>query len=353
MRFELLHSADADWWKVARLDLGAVPHAILSEQRRRFAAVVSEFREHGPWVVKEPRLCLLLPLLRDYLDGAVCVHVFRNPLEVAHSLQRRNGFSIAAGIALWETYNRQALKASGTMPRVMVGYGALMRDPEEAIDRLVARLAEFGVMRLSVPDESTFRQFIQPTYHRHRATEKETKRYLTPDQRSLWKQIQSEDVLAKEPADTISAVTTQHLYDLESSQQLGSGHHEDRIKALNAKLVEYREDLTVREAELARRGKELAARDEALAARAKELDRRARTVAARDKRIRNLLDSTSWRMTAPLRALSIAAGKGPGAILRSLKRVRRSATRQPCVGEAIIEPHRNVAIRWKFVTRRG
>ena len=322
----LLHSAGADWWKVAGLNLEAIPHAILSEQRRRFAEVVSELREHDPWVVKEPRLCLLLPLLRDYLDGAVCVHVFRNPLEVARSLQRRNGFSIAAGMALWETYNRHALKASWPMPRVMVGYGALMRDPEEVVDRLVARLAEFGVMRLAVPDESTFRQFIQPVYHRHRVTVQETDRYLTPDQKSLWKQIRSEDVLAQEPADTISAVTTQHLYDLESSQQ-SVRHHEDRIRALNAKLVEYREQLTIRETELVSRGKELAARDEALAARDEALDRRAREVTAREERIRNLLDSTSWRITAPLRALSISARKGSGAILRSLKRVRRATTR--------------------------
>ena len=350
----LLHSADADWWKVAGLNLEAIPHAILSEQRRRFAAVVSELREHDPWVVKEPRLCLLLPLLRDYLDGAVCVHVFRNPLEVARSLQRRNGFSIAAGMALWETYNRHALKASWPMPRVMVGYGALMRDPEEAADRLVARLAEFGVMRLAVPDESTFRQFIQPAYHRHRVTVQETDRYLTPDQKSLWKQIRSEDVLAQEPADTISAAATQHLYDLESSQQ-SVRYHEDRTKALNAKLVEYREQLTIRETELTRRGKELAGRDEELAGRDEELaardeelagrdeelagrdeelagrdeelDRRAQEVAARDERIRNLLDSTSWRMTAPLRALSVACRKGPGAVLRSLRRVRRATTR--------------------------
>ena len=364
----LLHSAGADWWKVAGLNLEAIPHAILSEQRRRFAEVVSELREHDPWVVKEPRLCLLLPLLRDYLDGAVCVHVFRNPLEVARSLQRRNGFSIAAGMALWETYNRHALKASWPMPRVMVGYGALMRDPEEAIDRLVARLAELGVMRLAVPDESTFRQFIQPVYHRHRVTVQETDRYLTPDQKSLWKQIRSEDVLAQEPADTISAAATQHLYDLESSQQ-SVRHHEDRIKALNAKLVEYREQLTIRETELVSRGRELAARNEELAARNEELaardeelaardeelaarneelaardeelaarneelaardeelDRRAQEVAARDERIRDLLDSTSWRMTAPLRALSVACRKGPGAVLRSLRRVRRATTR--------------------------
>ena len=317
---ELLHSAGADWWKVASLNLEAIPHAILSEQRRCFEAVVSELREHGPWVVKEPRLCLLLPVLRDYLNDAVCVHVFRNPLEVARSLQRRNGFSIAAGMTLWETYNKHALKASSTMPRVMVAYGALMRDSADTVDRLVTRLRELGVMRLAVPNESEFRQFIQPTYHRHRVSEEETDQFLTPDQRELWQRIRNEDVLTQEPSETISAAATQHLHDLESSHR-SLGHHKDRISELNARLVKYREALTVREKELARRRKELAARDE-------ELGKRSREVAARDEKIRNLFESTSWRVTAPLRALSVTCRKGPGAILRSLKWCRRATTRR-------------------------
>ena len=317
---DLLHSAGADWWKVAGLNLGTIPHAILSEQRRCFEAVVSELREHDPWVVKEPRLCLLLPVLRDYLNDAVCVHVFRNPLEVARSLQRRNGFSIAAGMTLWERYNKYALKASSTMPRVMVAYGALMRDPADTVDRLVTRLRELGVMRLAVPNESEFRQFIQPTYHRHRVSEEETDQFLTPDQRELWQRIRNEDVLRQEPSETISAAATQHLHDLESSHR-SLGHHKDRISELNARLVKYREALTVREKELARRRKELAARDE-------ELGKRSREVAARDERIRNLFESTSWRVTAPLRALSVTCRKGPGAILRSLKWCRRATTRR-------------------------
>ena len=315
----LLHSAGADWWKVAGLNLEAIPHAILSEQRRLFAGVVSELREHGPWVVKEPRLCLLLPLLRDYLNDAVCVHVFRNPLEVARSLQRRNGFSIAAGMALWETYSRHALEASATMPRVMVAYAALMRDPEGTIDRLVTRLEALGVMRLAVPSESEFGEFIQPAYHRHRVTEEETDPLLTPGQRELWRWIRSEEVLAQEPDEAISAAAAQHLYDLESAQQ-SLGHLEDRIGELNARLVKYREKLAVRESELVSRQKEVAARD-------RELARRAREVAARDVRIRDLLGSTSWRVTAPLRALSVMPRKSWGAIPRSIRWIRRATKR--------------------------
>ena len=131
----LLHSAGADWWKVASFDSEAIPHAVLAEQREAFARVVSNLNRHGPWVIKEPRLCLLVSLLRDYIRNPVCVHIFRDPLEVARSLQRRNGFGIAGGIALWETYNRWALDGSLALPRVAVDHESLMTQPMETLVR--------------------------------------------------------------------------------------------------------------------------------------------------------------------------------------------------------------------------
>ena len=89
------------------------------------------------------------------LTDAVCVHVFRNPLEVARSVQRRNGFSIAAGVALWEKYNRQALKASGSHA---TRHGGVRRPDagsggRRSIDSWRG-CGELGVKRLEVPDES-------------------------------------------------------------------------------------------------------------------------------------------------------------------------------------------------------
>ena len=94
---QLLHTAGADWWKVANFNPDAIPHAILVEQRRKFEKIIAALDEHETWIVKEPRLCLLLPVLRDNITNPVCIHIFRNPLEVARSLKTRNGFSIAAG----------------------------------------------------------------------------------------------------------------------------------------------------------------------------------------------------------------------------------------------------------------
>ena len=91
---QMLHSAGADWWKVASFEPKAIPRTALAEQRRKFEKIVSELDKYQAWVIKEPRLCLLLPILRHYVKNLVCIHIHRNPLEVARSLQTRNGFSI-------------------------------------------------------------------------------------------------------------------------------------------------------------------------------------------------------------------------------------------------------------------
>ena len=143
----LLHSAGADWWRIADFDVRRIPHSTLSEERQCFADVIAHLSTRAQWVIKEPRLCLLLPVLRDHLSEAVCIYLFRNPLEVARSLQLRNGFGLAGSLALWETYNRHALAVTGNLPRVLISYEALMLDPCQVLEDMLGRLRRHGPHR--------------------------------------------------------------------------------------------------------------------------------------------------------------------------------------------------------------
>jgi len=59
------------------------------------------------WGWKDPRTTLTIKLWIPYLDNPHFVCCFRDPLEVAKSLQKRNGFSIAKGLGLAGEYNKR------------------------------------------------------------------------------------------------------------------------------------------------------------------------------------------------------------------------------------------------------
>jgi len=99
-----------------------------------------------PVVMKDPRLCLTLPLWRAVMTSEpVAVLVFRDPLEVAHSLQKRDGFPLTLGLALWHRYVRQSLVSLEGLPVLVVEYARALDDPRRWVNDLVAFLADNGI----------------------------------------------------------------------------------------------------------------------------------------------------------------------------------------------------------------
>src|SRR5215218_8280824 len=88
----LLLGGGFDWWRVADFTPDGIPDDVRDEQLDAFRRIILQLDAHRPWVVKEPRLCLLLPVLRPSLEAPVLIHVTREPLEVAGSLEARNQF---------------------------------------------------------------------------------------------------------------------------------------------------------------------------------------------------------------------------------------------------------------------
>ena len=164
----LLHGGGFDWWQVADLDLERIDADVREQQLAAFRRIVLEMDAHRPWVMKEPRLSLLLPILRPELEAPVFVHVVREPLEIAESLHSRNGFPVPVGLALWELYTRHGLAATADEPRVHVTYGDLMADPVGTTSALVEALTTLGVPALRMPSEREITGFITPSLHRQR-----------------------------------------------------------------------------------------------------------------------------------------------------------------------------------------
>ena len=319
----LLHAAGADWWKIANLHLDAIPHAVLHEQRRKFQTIVAELSQFPVWILKEPRLCLLLPLLVDYIRRPTCIHVVRNPLEVAKSLHARNGFSIASGLALWEAYNIHALYASTGLPRTFVSYNSLISDPANTLSQLVRDLHDLSVASMIQPTSLEVGDFLDPTLYRQKVTLKETEVHLSPSQKRLWQVLLSGDVSSTSISKRLSPVALRHLLDLESTE-LSLQHYKSKLEEYRKTLAKRTTTIERREAQLIQlqtvlqevrlalekqktsmvdATTKLQKQAEIVQARNKKIDSLTSAIRAREVRISAMRRSFSWRITAPLRAI--------------------------------------------------
>jgi GT2 family glycosyltransferase len=103
-----------------------------------------EFLDSTLFVLKDPRICRMVPMWNDLLQqfGAAprFVIALRNPLEVAGSLQARNGFPIHKSLALWLRYVLDAESATRGQLRAIVSYRDLLRDWRSVTDRIGVEL---------------------------------------------------------------------------------------------------------------------------------------------------------------------------------------------------------------------
>lgn len=157
-----------DWtpFDVARLD---------QEKRVHFQAEVERFitEEYGRnplLVIKDPRMCRLMPLWREVLKqhrGRIAFAIpFRNPIEVARSLEERDGLSLVQGCLIWLRHVLDAERETREWPRVFIAYETLLSDPVRSIERVRTGLLENWP---APPDRSdrAIRSFINPALRHH------------------------------------------------------------------------------------------------------------------------------------------------------------------------------------------
>ena len=182
----ILFNAGCDWDCLSAFPGDDLPDARLAEYRAAAADIVMDMDAHRPWFLKEPRLCVLLPVWRPVLEVPFCIHIHRNPLEVAHSLKVRNGIPIRAGLALWELYNRLALQASAGLPRHVVSYADLLDDPTATVASIHAALVQSGDYELRVPALRELTAFLDQELRHQRRERKSLQSVATASQLQLY-----------------------------------------------------------------------------------------------------------------------------------------------------------------------
>jgi hypothetical protein len=138
--------AGESWWNDwRRFDQAKISDAHrLAFQADIRSTLMAEFGEADTIVVKDPRCCRLWsfwePALQDAGYEPLYVLPIRSPIEVARSLNARNGFNITEGLILWLRHVLEAERATRGRPRVISPWTTFMADWRGEIVRIEAIL---------------------------------------------------------------------------------------------------------------------------------------------------------------------------------------------------------------------
>jgi hypothetical protein len=137
--------------------------------RRLVEILQKDFDNNALWLVKDPRMCRLIPIWFDVLNqldvSPSFVICLRRPEEVAMSLLRRNAMPEARANLLWLEHVLESERMTRGHPRVLVTYDQLLSDWKATVEHIFTAL--------SVPtsagkcDDEAIGQFLEPSLRHH------------------------------------------------------------------------------------------------------------------------------------------------------------------------------------------
>ncbi len=142
---ELLASAGSRWsdWD----PLPASWHASAlrgSFVDRLLEAARHDFPGSGAFLLKDPRTCRLTDIWFEVLARMECRPLvllqYREPLEVALSLKKRNGLPLAEGLLIWLRHILESERASRGQERSFVDYAAILLDWQSELGPVISKI---------------------------------------------------------------------------------------------------------------------------------------------------------------------------------------------------------------------
>ena len=127
---KLLSAMGRDWnWPGPLPDTWQDQPAVLA-LRSEICAYISTQAHREQWLVKDPRLCQLLPLWLDaFAECGIAPRIlmsYRKVTEVSHSLQARDNLPTVLAEQLWMSHVLSSEQASRGHPRLLIRYSTLI-----------------------------------------------------------------------------------------------------------------------------------------------------------------------------------------------------------------------------------
>lgn len=247
----VLRSQQANWQNLARFDLEKLDAAAREQFQTDSNALIYGMDAHRPWFIKDPRLGLLLPLWRELLEVPVCVQVYRNPIQIAQSLHKRNGFPLTLGLALWEKYSLDGLRHAQGLPQVFISYHDVLQDPVSEVAKLYQALQAQGVQGLRLPAEREILAFIDPKLQRQQGDSELLEAYANNWQQALDEELSNGEALDWKDIPELSPGAQEALREHEgklataaeqSAQAEQTSQLEQQIEQLNQQLASLKQD---------------------------------------------------------------------------------------------------------------
>lgn len=171
---ELLAAAASSWHDWRPLNPQWLQSLAAERHRHKIKAILaSEYGDEPLFFVKDPRICRFVPFMSSILAEMevepVALLPLRNPLEVAYSLQRRDGLPLAKSLLLWLRHVLDAEFHSRHMPRHFMRHEQFLIDWRHHVERAAEKT---GIVWPAPSDlvEAEIGRFLTADLHRERAT---------------------------------------------------------------------------------------------------------------------------------------------------------------------------------------
>ena len=168
---KILNTLHSSWDDVLLLPDGWWENRIIEDYIREATELIKmEFSSSTMFGIKDPRLCILLPLWQKIFNKLLIdpyfIIIIRNPLEVAESLYKRNNFSMEKSAILWMRYMLDGEFYTRGLNRTFVSFDELLKNPEEVIKSISNNLnINFPKHYKDVSFE--IKQFLEPKLKHH------------------------------------------------------------------------------------------------------------------------------------------------------------------------------------------
>ncbi|HRY14454.1 MAG TPA: glycosyltransferase [Candidatus Competibacteraceae bacterium] len=229
---DMLRDLGLAWDRLSRFDARRLADpAFIAKFQPQAEKILLDLDARRPWLLKDPRLNLLLPFWSPLLEAPVVLYVHRNAIQVAQSLHRREDFPLPLSLALWEQYSVLGLAHSQAMPRLLISYHELMAHPVETAHRLYTQLQDFQVQGLRLPSEREIEAFIAPHLYHQQGDDSLLRGYANVQQLQLEQAFNDGSILTLKPLPALSAgaAAILRLHEDQQATLASIGHIKHRL----------------------------------------------------------------------------------------------------------------------------